>query len=177
MGKLNRQATSSVIFIMLYVIYYGCVWYKEKTTPPMPPPPQIPGMPVIENPNLHLYDYILTTLRPKSGFTWTFDYFKESILFLLFLMLIVNIQTYVLFNFSIKDISRSFDFGQLGITAGIAILSNGLMSLDILAKALKPKFDINKLTNPALTMGVVIFMFWITYILIWLFRSVFNFVA
>jgi hypothetical protein len=177
MGKLNRQASSSIIFIILYFIYYGCVWYKEKTSPPMPPPPQIPGMPVIETPNLHLYDYILTTLRPKSGFTWTFDYFKESILFLLFLILIVNIQNYILFNFSIKDISRSFDFGQLGITIWIAVLTNCLMSLDILAKALKPKFDINKLTNPALTMGVIMVMFAITYILIWLCRSVFNFVA
>ena len=57
------------------------------------------------------------------------------------------------------------------------MLTNCLMSLDILAKALKPKFDINKLTNPALTMGVIMVMFAITYILIWLCRSVFNFVA
>ena len=153
--QLPRLVAAILIFIVILLSYiYATI--------------RVPGM--------NLYNYILAPLM-GSGFSLSLEFLESIGWYIAFAILIYTIQFTILYTYSIKNIPRDFDSQSMITCIMLSLMCNLLMSMDILAKSIVPTFQFDKLKNPLVSTGVMTFIFIITYILIWVLRSILRIVS
>ena len=107
-------------------------------------------------PNLNLYTYILDKISDKKLLWWSF------------FLLIFIIQYFMLFDFSIKSMSRSFSAESFSMCIGLCFLCNILLSMTAISQSFA-NVALNELKNPAFStlimMGIFLTAFFIMFIL------------
>jgi len=134
-----RAIISACIYFLLIASY---MFYRWKTE---------------QQPTLPLYTYILDDIKNKNNTLW-WSFFS----------LIFIIQYFMLFDFSIKNMSRSFSPESFGMCLSLCLLCNILLSMTAISQAFAD-VAFNKLMNPgfstAIMMGIFIITFFIMFIL------------
>ncbi len=121
-------------------------------------------------PVLSLYSYILDSIS------------SQLYLWISFLLLILFIQYFMLFDYGIKNMSRSLNWESFGMTTGLCIVCNLLLSLNFFSQIFmtmsesnmnKEKIDniINNLKKPFISFGVMWLLFMITYFIMFVLRQ------
>jgi hypothetical protein len=108
-------------------------------------------------PDFGVYNYILNPL--KSKLLWE----------LVFLLLIIIIQYYLLFDLFLRKISRSFNIADMFLCVGVCIFCNILLAINFLSFIL-PSGNFKELLNPFISTGVMMMIYVITYVLSWVMR-------
>jgi len=128
-------------------------------------------------PNLRLYTYILDNIKGDTT--------KDKILWFAFFLLIFIIQFFMLFDYSIKNMGRSFNGEAFTMTTVLCIICNLLLSLSFLSQIFmamsesdmnKEKIDniFNNLKKPFISFGVVWILFTLTYFIMFILRQFFS---
>ena len=111
-------------------------------------------------PNLNLYTYILDNIKGDTT--------KDKILWFAFFILIFIIQFFMLFDYSIKNMGRSFNGEAFGMCISLCLLCNILLSTSAVSQSFA-NVALNELKNPAFStlimMGIFLTTFFIMFIL------------
>jgi hypothetical protein len=133
-----RAIISAIIYFFLIALY---MFYRWKTN---------------QEPMLTLYTYILDGINDKKLLWWSF------------FSLIFIIQYFMLFDFSIKNMSRSFSPESFSMCLSLCLLCNILLSMNAVSQGFAT-VEFNKLKNPGFStlimMGIFIITFFIMLIL------------
>ena len=113
------------------------------------------------NKNLDLYTYILDSLNEKKLWWWSFC------------LLIFIIQYFMLFDYSIKNMTRQFNVDSFFMCISLCLICNLLLSISTLSIAL-PIRNIVSLINPGYSTLVMLIIFITTYLLIFILRQFFS---
>lgn len=109
-------------------------------------------------PNLNLYTYILDKISNEKLLWWSF------------FSLIFIIQYFMLFDFSIKNMSRSFSAESFSMCISLCLLCNILLSMSAVSQSFAT-FALNELKNPALSTLIMMGIFIITFFVIFILRQ------
>lgn len=109
-------------------------------------------------PNLNLYTYILDNIKDKK------------LLWYSFFSLIFIIQYFMLFDFSIKNMSRSFSPESFSMCISLCLLCNILLSMSAVSQGFA-NVALNELKNPAFSTLIMMGIFIITFFIMWLLRQ------
>ena len=112
-------------------------------------------------PRLNLYTYILDKINSKILLWWSF------------FLLIFIIQYFMLFDFSIKNMSRSFSFESFSMCIALCLLCNILLSMSSISQSFA-NIALNELINPAFSTLIMMGIFIITYFIIFILRQFFS---
>lgn len=112
----------------------------------------------LSTPNLNLYTYILDKINNKQLLWWSF------------FSLIFIIQYFMLFDFSIKKMSRSFSAETFSMCISLCLLCNILLSMTAISQGMA-NLDLGELKNPAFSTLVMIGIFIITYFSMFILRQ------
>lgn len=109
-------------------------------------------------PNLNLYTYILDKINDKKLLWWSF------------FSLIFIIQYFMLFDFSIKNMSRSFSAASFSMCISLCLLCNILLSMSAVSQSFA-SVALNELKNPAFSTLVMMGIFIITFFFMFILRQ------
>lgn len=116
-------------------------------------------------PNMNLYTYILDKINSQKLLWWSF------------FLLIFIIQYFMLFDYSIKNMSRSFNPESLAMCISLCLLCNILLSMSTISQIIA-KADVEELMkgliNPSFSTLIMIGIFVITYFTIFVLRQFFS---
>jgi hypothetical protein len=109
-------------------------------------------------PNLNLYTYILDKINNEKLLWWSF------------FLLIFIIQYFMLFDFSIKNMSRSFSAESFSMCISLCLLCNILLSMSAVSQGFA-NVALNELKNPAFSTLIMMGIFIITFFVIFILRQ------
>lgn len=111
-------------------------------------------------PNLNLYTYILDNISDKK------------LLWRSFFLLIFIIQFFMLFDFSIKSMSRSFSAESFSMCISLCLLCNILLSMSAVSQSFA-NVALNELKNPAFSTLIMMGIFLTTFFIMFILRQFF----
>ena len=112
-------------------------------------------------PKMNLYTYILDKINSKQLLWWSF------------FLLIFIIQYFMLFDFSIKNMSRSFSPESFTMCISLCLLCNILLSMSTISQSFA-NVALNELINPGFSTLIMMGIFIITYFTIFVLRQFFS---